>query len=304
MRRSIAALLVALPMVGCTTGPTPSPAVSAAPTAAVSPSPATPTAAPTAAPTPSAAPEPTGDPLIGEIRAAAAATIAENTVTYEQTAEFNGSAVIRDGTTFSATGATSFGEPRQMTIRGDFTDLGLGKLRMILDGDLLYMRGAVVETLVDPGQWLLVDLSSDDPRAVPFLSLTSGQNDSSLTMYFLYGATGPVEVLPDDTIHGQTATRYRTAVDLDLAAEQVPEEARESLLDNIAALRTGGVERTLEADVWIGEDGLIHRVDYLYTVGRVAGGGTMDVTNVFDDFGAPLDLGIPDDEDVVNLEDL
>lgn len=190
-----------------------------------------------------------------------------------------------------------------MSIRGDYGDLGLGNLRFILDEDLLYLRGDVIDRVAGRGNWLLVDLASDDPRAVPFLGVTSGQNDASLVMYFLYGATSPVTVATGGTINGVSTTHYTLDLDLELAAERAPAAGREPLLDNIAALRSGGVDRTLGADIWVGTDGLVHRVDNEYTAGRVAGGGTIDVSYTFSDFGVPLVLGIPDEADIVRLED-
>jgi hypothetical protein len=293
VRSSVLALVACL-AVACSSNPT---ATGAPPTAAATP-------AVTVAATPTASPAPTVDPLLGTLIDAADQTLATKTVSYDQTVEFNGSSQIPNGTSISATGATSLGPPRQMTIDGDFSALNVGRVRMILDDTLLYLRGEFVEELIDPGQWLLVDLASDDPAVVPFLSLTSGQNDSSLTLYFLYGAEAPVEEVGDETINGIATTHYRTTVDLNKAVDEAPEAATESLLDNIAGLRTGGVEQVLDADVWIGDDGLVHRVDYEYTVGRAGGGGTMDVSNELSDFGDPLELGIPDEEDVVNIEDL
>jgi hypothetical protein len=157
---------------------------------------------------------------------------------------------------------------------------------------------------VGAGKWLLVDLRSDDPRAAGFKDLASGQNDSSLLLYFLYGAQEPVTALPDEALGGQPMRRFSMPVDLDAAIAAAPVEARESLEANVEALTTGGLSTTVQGDVWIGADGLVHRVDYEYTLGAASGGGTMLVTCVFTEFGAPLDLGVPADADVVALEDL
>ena len=84
----------------------------------------------------------------------------------------------------------------------------------------------------------------------------------------------------------------------------IPSGKAEALEDVIAGLRVAGVERQLEGVVWVGEDGLIHRVQYTYELGQRAGGGSMVTVIDFDEFGAPLDLGIPRSRDVVSIEDV
>jgi hypothetical protein len=258
------------------------------------------TAALTEAPTATAA---TTEGALAEIRAAADATIAEGTVKLVQTVEFNGSSTIPDGTMATLDGATAFGKPTKLRASADFAALGAGQFDLIVDDQLLYMRGGIVEPLVGARKWLRVDLESDDPRAAGFKSLTTGQNDSSLLLYFLYGATDPVASLPDEDLNGQPIRRYSMPVDLQLALEQAPDEVASSLQANVASLEGQGAGTTLDAEVWIGPDALVHRVDYVYTLGATGGGGTMHVTCVFSDFGATLDLGIPDDADIVRLED-
>lgn len=299
MRRSLIALLACV-VAACGNSPAATPAPTATPVAFV------PTVAPTTtpAPSPTPIPSPTPDPAIAILRNAADKTIAKRTVKFEQTVEFVDNAVVPAGTSLSASGASSFDLPRKMSINGDFSDLGMGRLRMIVDGDLLYMKGQFTEKLVKKGKWLLVDLASDDPRVIPFMSLTTGQNDTSLVLYFLYGATSPARVATGQTIHGIAATKYAVDLDLELAADLAPASVREAMLTNIAGLRTQGVDRTVHTEVWVGEDGLVHEVDDTYVVGRVGGGGTLDVFYRFSDFGDEIVLGLPHDEDVVDLLDV
>ena len=57
-------------------------------------------------------------------------------------------------------------------------------------------------------------------------------------------------------------------------------------------------------DVWVGQDGRIHRLRYVYQLGPVSGGGTMESVIDFSEFGEPLRLGIPPDRQVVRVEDV
>ncbi len=175
---------------------------------------------------------------------------------------------------------------------------------MIVDDNLVYLKGQLVETLTGAGKWLLVDITSTDPRAAGFKSIATGQNDSSLLLYFLYGGKDPVAKLPDATLDGQPMHHYTLLVDAEAAAAAAPAEARDRIATNVAALKSGGMDTVLQAEVWVGADGLLHRIDYVYTLGASAGGGKLVVSCVFSKLGEPLDLGIPADAEIVKLDDL
>lgn len=295
--RSIAAcLLVVVFVAACgNSAATPSATATAAP------------APPTGAPVTVAPATPTAKPATGslsDVVAAAGATIAKGTAVIAQTIEFNGNSSVPDGTKASLTGATAFTKPTQLAATADFSALGVGEFDMIVDNELVYIRGKLVEPLAGVGKWLLVDITSADPRAAGFADISSGQNDASLLLYLLYGGTEPVAALPDQAIDGQQMKHLSLAVDIEAAVTKAPAEARTALEANVASLKTGGMATTVAAEVWIGADGLVHRVDYTYTVGANGGGGTLLVSCAFSDFGEPLDLGIPADTDIVKLEDV
>lgn len=290
-RRRALALLLAVVVAACSSA-----APSSSPTA---------TPIPTPTPTPTPLPSPTIEPGLALIRDAALATLAEAFVRMDFEMTFEGNASVPEGTTLSGFGRLAFEEPKRLAMEMDFGGMGLGVIEMVINDNLIYMSGGFLEgALVGPGQWLVVDLNSTDPRATSFLSLTEGQNDFTLVMYMLFGAQGPVRQLQPSTIDGVASTHYGFTVDMDLAPDEAPDEVREHLLDMAANLRASSVSRTLDAEVWIGEDGLIHRQDLVYEVGRSGGGGTMHVVYDYSEFGLALNLPIPDETDVVRLEDL
>jgi hypothetical protein len=294
--RSITALtLFAAFVAACGNNPATSPSAAAGTSAGASAAPSAAASAP--------ASQSTSVGSLEDVKAAADATIAKETVSVDQTIEFTGNTQIPDGTTARLTGSTAFTKPTQLAATADFSALGVGQFDMIVDDELVYVNGSIVEPLVGD-KWLRVDITSDDPRAAGFASLATGQNDSSLLLYFLYGASDPVQALPDETIDGQAMHRLSMSVDLDVAVEQAPANAREALQANVAGLESEGMDTTVQADVWIGDDGLIHRVQYEYTLGSANGGGNLLTRCDFADFGEPLDLGIPADADVVDLEDV
>jgi hypothetical protein len=283
-RHTVALAILALIAVGCAS---PSASPNVLPSAA------------TATPSPS----PSGDAAAAELLAAAIATLDEGTARVEQTIEFEGSTVIPDGTSATARGQGSFDEPIQLRLEADFSELGIGKLVMIRDDTLVYMRGEVATQLVGRGNWLLVDLESTDPAAAPFKSLASGQNDVSMALYYLYGISGDVGASDGESIDGQPTVRFEMEIDLEAARDTIPEERMEALEDLIAGLRTGGIDRSLDAEVWVGADGFVRRVHYDYHLGTGQGGGSLITVIDFSDFGEPIELDIPSEEDVVSVED-
>jgi hypothetical protein len=294
LRSTVAVTLLAVILMACADA-APSPTTAST---------ATPAATPAATPSESASPTAqNGEAGQAELLAAVDATVEQGTVRIEQTIEFEGSSVIPDSSA-SGAGQATFSAPRQMTLTADFAALGLDEMEMIRDGSLVYMRGAAFDDLIASDQWLLVDLESEDPAAAPFMSLASGENDISMAVYYLYGVTGPVAISDGDTIAGQAARHYEAEVDLEAARERIPEDHSDALEDLIANLRVAGIERQIAAEAWVGEDGLIHRLRYVYELGRAQGGGSMSTTLDLHDFGAPMELGIPAEADVVRIEDL
>jgi hypothetical protein len=266
-----------------------------------------PTSNPTATPEP-ATPSPSAeaglDPDAEPLLAAVETSVDEGTVTVDQTLVFEGSSVIPEGTSGGGTGQASFGEDRQMRFTVDLSAFEMGEVEMIRDGSVIYMRGQAFNDVAGEGMWLMVDIESDHPAAASFTSLASGQNDVSMGLFYLYGATGDVEVADGEPIGGQPTTHYTMRIDLESARDRIPESHAEALEDLIAGLRVSGIERELDAEAWVGEDGLVQRVTYTYALGRQAGGGTMSTTMDFSEYGAPIELGIPAEEEVVSIEEL
>jgi hypothetical protein len=50
-------------------------------------------------------------------------------------------------------------------------------------------------------------------------------------------------------------------------------------------------------------DGLLHEIEYVFTL-AAATGGNLTIKYVFDEHGLPIDLNLPEDEDVVPLDDI
>ena len=238
------------------------------------------------------------------LRDAIPATLAQGSADFEFDAIITGSKTIRYGTAYGGSGSSTLGEPRQMKMTADFGALGLGQIEVIVDGARTYLTGGFLDPLLDTGEWVVIDEASDDPEVVELVDATGRASDISIVLYYLYGESGPVVQRPPQTLRGLPAARYALTLDLDRAADEAPVEVRDSLAGYIDTLRETGIERTLDAEVWIQDDGLIHRIILAYSIEPLKGGGTMRVTYDFVDFGDPVELVTPAPKKVVPLEKL
>ena len=244
--------------------------------------------------------------LRDELQVAMDATVATGTVRISQSLEISGSIAVPSVSIDEATiGQAGFGEERQMRMTADLTALaGMGRIDMIRDGSLMYARGAAFEELAGPGNWLLVDLDSDDPAVAPFAPLASGQNDLTMAIFYLYGLVDEVSVEEGVTLADRPARVFSGEADLEAARETIPEARTESLEDLLANMRVTGISPVIGAEAWVADDGLIHQVRYVYRIGEQLGGGTMTTVMQFSDHGEPMDLDLPDESEVVNIEDI
>lgn len=249
--------------------------------------------------------EPTPFPTNATVRLAEAivATLDQGTVRFEFGGIVTGSSQIRYGTRFSAIGTSTLGEPHQMQMSADFADLGLGTLTAIVDGDRTYLTGGFLESILKQGQWVLIDPDTDDPEAQQIVEATGRASDVAVVLYYLYGQSGPLALRPPQQLRGLPADRLVLTIDLERAADEVPDEVHDSVRGDIDALLEAGMKRTLEGEVWL-QGGLIRRIILTYSFEVLKGGGTLRVTYDFVDFGDPVDLQLPDADKVVPLENL
>jgi hypothetical protein len=242
-----------------------------------------------------------------DIIAAVETTAATGSVALDMTLEFNDSSSVPDGTTIDMTGSSTFGDPRRAELCG-FRVVGRRSDRDAHRRDQVYMRGGVFDELLSqlPGkrEWLFVDLTSSDPAVDQFRSLSTGQNNASLLLYFLLGGSGQVREVGSEEVDGVSTTHYALTADLDRALAEAPAEVADSLQANIEELEAGGVQTKLDADVWVDDDRLIRRLGYVYRLSDAGGGGQMTATVTFSGFGEPIEFAVPDPDQVAPVTQL
>lgn len=129
-----------------------------------------------------------------------------------------------------------------------------------------------------------------------------GQATSATEMVRLLEGAGEVTEVGTEEIDGVSTTHYSVDVDFAALAESVGEaEAAE-----LEGLAPGAVTM----DVWIGDDGLVRRMEMVMDVAALGAGfggggsGQMLLVMEMSDFDQPIDVTVPDPSQVTDAEDL
>jgi hypothetical protein len=250
--------------------------------------------------------------VLEHIADAAERTVDEGTArfTIQASAEGTGGA---DGTSeVEVEGAVDFEEEqRQVTFVGPEGDLDL-----VVDGSVVYVELPATEdddwARIDLDELLDEELGMGGPGAIPF-------QDPADNLRVLRGsAVEASEIDSDDTDSNDTdvagTTTYRVIIDLQAAAEDADpdiEEATERMAE-----RTGVEE--LEMQVSVDDDDLIRRIEYRLDLGQasvreddVDAEGSVEadpegltiLTIDYSDFGTSLDIEVPDDDQVIDIDE-
>lgn len=167
--------------------------------------------------------------------------------------------------------------------RGDFKmDHELtGPIELVQDGATVFLR--------KDGPWIAIDLVGE--AAEQALSASGADPRAMLEQL---GDVASVEEVGADEIRGVSVTHFRGALDIPSAmrAQGATQDDIDKLEQQLAQI---GEDVTATVDVFIDENGLAHR-----TVMNMAAGDVFEMTMTMDllDFGAPVDITVPDPADV------
>lgn len=170
---------------------------------------------------------------------------------------------------------------------------------VIVDGGTTYMKMPALADVYGDG-WL--SFSAEDFAEVSDLGVDPAAQDPRYMMESLRGIAEEIEEEGTDTVRGVDTTVYRVVVDLEKAAEAMPEDMRESYLAEMESL---GIPSSMPMRVWLGDDGLVYR----FSMDMTEMEGFTDGTDVpddleaemvmeFFDYGADVDIEVPDPAEV------
>ncbi len=187
----------------------------------------------------------------------------------------------------------------------DFNDPSAWQIEAIQDGETMYMRFPALDSELPEGKsWVRMDAGAK-ARAQGF-DLSEFQqftsDDRSKMLDFLRAASGEVEIVGTDELHGVTTTHYRATVDLAEYEKLVPASEREeagTMVDEMLE-QLGSTE--LPVDVWLDEEGLVRQLEMSFSAAQPGTTESAQASVMFElyDYGEDVEVELPPADDVVD----
>lgn len=184
------------------------------------------------------------------------------------------------------------------------------EVEMVFADTTFYMRSdAFGGELPGGAEWVEFDLSdlTEDSGLDLDALMQQGANDPTNALDALEGVVGEVEDLGEDEVRGVSTTHYAATIDIAEAYEAAQDAAEDTGADGpivdqeqfdqfVAAYG----DEPVETEIWIDDDGLVRRQTMVIPVM----GQEMTQSMEFFDYGAPVEVEIPDDSETVSFSDI
>jgi hypothetical protein len=252
-------------------------------------------APPSVASAASSAPEATGEPAAEVLRRAALKSEEAGSarVSFETT---SGSAAAVSGT-----GVYSFTPPVRGSI--DFSSFAAegqtlpGGMTILMTPDAYYLRIPALEGQLGK-PWVKLSLAAiAEQSGVDLSQLTrQAQQGNPMAYLELLQSRGDLEVMGEETVSGIQTTHYQGSIDYTASLDQLSPELRAQLEQQLAQT---GME-TAKVDVWVDADGMVRQL----AQESESPIGPMSVTMRIEEYGVPVDVTPPADEDTVDIREL
>ena len=188
-------------------------------------------------------------------------------------------------------------------------------ITVVLDGTVMYMHFPALAKLTGGDkEWLKIDIAKANESAADLLGAGGGGafgSDPSSFLQFLEGA-GKVTQVGKEDVRGASATHFTGSYTMKDALAALPEDQREKAEKAFKGigLPASAEEQEIPFDVWIGDDGLVHKMSTAIDFGQLAPAGKptplgkMSMNIEYFDFGAPVDISVPSDDEVKDFSEL
>jgi hypothetical protein len=181
---------------------------------------------------------------------------------------------------------------------GGLARLGGGQAEMVFASPLFYMKLPAGSGAQLPAgkEWLKLDIGKLGKTQGLDLSqlMQLDQSDPSQALGFLRGAGSDFREIGTDDVRGEPTTHYRGTIDLQDVANEAPADLR-AQYERLLQLSQ---QKSVPMDVWIGDDGLVHKVAFTQAL---SGGSSMRMEEEFYDFGTDEQVTIPPADEVLDI---
>lgn len=193
-------------------------------------------------------------------------------------------------------------------------DLGMlgGKMQMVMDGGVVYMRSPVFENAGT--EWVSMDPSKMDPAAAAqFGGFGAGTTDPS-AFVGLFAGVFDVKASGEQELKGVPTTRYVGTIDLkkvlagfsDVVGKDADAATRKQLEVALEQFMSLGIDEKIPFEIWIDEEGFPRRQRITMDFGDLVPGAeeaSMEMTVDFSDFGKAVDVKVPPASKVTDVTD-
>ena len=171
---------------------------------------------------------------------------------------------------------------------------------------VMYLNMPVLANVMPGGKpWIKIDLAAVGKQAgIDLSQFTQLGSDPSQMVDWLRTVSGDVTTVGTEQIDGVDTTHYRANVDLSKYPDLVPADQREAVRKAIDQLTKSAHLSSFPVHVWVDGNGLVRQLRAVLT--ETIQGQTMNVVTAvrFYDFGAPVDVQIPSDDQVTDISAL
>ncbi len=167
------------------------------------------------------------------------------------------------------------------------------------NGDPVVYANAPALTAFIPGgkSWVRLDIAQAAQKlGVQLNGLGAAATQNPAQALDLLRSIGSVETVGAETVGGASTTHYRATIDLTKAAANLGTD-EQGLLNHLIA---NGAPTSIPVDVWIGDDGLVHKL----TLNASGGSDSVALTLEISDYSTPVTVTAPPAADTLDATDL
>jgi hypothetical protein len=120
----------------------------------------------------------------------------------------------------------------------------------------------------------------------------------------LRAVSGDVTDHGSEQVRGVKTTHYSATVDLRHTVESLPESQREAARQGVEKLIELSGESEVPIDVWIDHEERVRRLELEQTMEQSGIQATMHMAMEYVRFGVPVEIDVPDDDEVFDATDI
>ncbi|MGE0305374.1 MAG: hypothetical protein AB7N61_25910 [Acidimicrobiia bacterium] len=172
---------------------------------------------------------------------------------------------------------------------------GGATMEVVQSGLVMYMHGTMFSEIPGVGdKWLKMDLGAVTKEQGVDLSQFNPSGNNPADSLAMLRSAGEVTEVGTDTVRGVETTHYRTTIDIEKVYRDqgavVDEEQFQQLFEQFDSLQ-------LPLDVWVDDEGRVRKQEMVMPID----GSEMHMVIEYYDFGAKVDVAVPDDSDTVDF---